>query len=158
MTQTVGEGISGNLSLKFSNVGTTNVNDRLWLDNISNVSVVPAGSGGPVAGSYADWASKNSVTGEASDDSNHDGVPNGIAYFMGVTGLATLPGPDASGTVAWPMSATFSGTHVVETSTDLVTWTSVSTQPTPAGGYLSYTLPKDAVGGKQFVRLVVTPN
>jgi len=143
---------TGNLSIIFRPVS-----GRPWLDKVSDVSV-STGSGGPVAGSYADWASKNSVTGEPSDDSNQDGVPNGIAYFMGVTGLATLPGPDANGTVAWPVSATFSGTHVVETSTDLVTWTAVSTQPTPAGGYLSYTLPKDAVGGKQFVRLVVTPN
>jgi hypothetical protein len=85
-------------------------------------------------------------------------VLNGVAYFMGVTGLATNPGPDASNTVAWPMSATYQGTFVVQTSTDLGTWTPADPQPTPSGGNLTYTLPPNAPGGKSFVRLLVTPN
>jgi len=114
-----------------------------------------SGSAGPAPGSYAAWAATNGIIGAANLDSNHDGVQNGIAYFMGVTGFVTLPRPNASGMIAWPMSATFSGTYAVQTSPNLATWTTVSTQA-PAGGFLSYTLP--AGQGRLFVRLVVTPN
>ena len=116
-------------------------------------------TGSPTGGSgttYADWASANGVTGTPGEDSNHDGVQNGIAYFMGATGLATNPVPDASNTITWPMSATFSGTYQVETSPDLATWTPVTPQPAPVGANLAYTLPSGA--DKRFVRLVVTPN
>ena len=152
MTQTITN--SGNLTLGF--YGTTGHGVNAWLDNISNVSV----TSGPAAGSYADWASANSVTGAVDGDSNYDGVPNGIAYFMGATGQATQPSLNPStNTVTWPMSATFSGTFVVETSTDLGTWTPAVTQPTRNGdGNLVFTLPPGAPGGKSFVRLVVTPN
>jgi hypothetical protein len=77
---------------------------------------------------------------------------------MGQTGssFTALPGLDASNTVSWPMSATYTGDYEVQTSPNLSTWTNVSPKPTPAGGNLTYTLPADA--GKLFVRLVVTPN
>ena len=110
------------------------------------------GSGGV---SYADWALANGVTGAPNEDSNNDGVANGIAYFMGETGIATNPGLDASNKVTWPMSATFSGSWQVQTSSDLSNWIAVDPQPTPAGGNLTYTLPPGL--GKQFVRLLVTP-
>ena len=110
-----------------------------------------------IAGSYDSWAAANGVTGGVSGDSNHDGLQNGIAYFMGVSGRATNPGLGASNTVTWPMSATFSGTFVVQTSPDLGTWTNVSPQPTRnENGNLVYTLLPGQ--GRQFVRLVVTPN
>ena len=109
-----------------------------------------------IAGSYDSWAGANGVTGGVSGDSNHDGLQNGIAYFMGVSGRATNPGLGASNTVTWPMSATFSGTFVVQTSPDLGTWTNVTPQPTRnVNGNLVYTLLPGQ--GKQFVRLVVTP-
>jgi autotransporter-associated beta strand protein len=109
---------------------------------------------------YADWATANSVTGGVDGDSNNDGVRNAVAYFMGVTGPATNPSLNpGTNTVTWPMSATFSGIFVVETSTDLGTWTPAATQPTRNGdGKLVFTLPPEAPGGKSFVRLVVTPN
>ena len=110
-----------------------------------------------IGGSYATWAANNGVIGEVNADSNRDGVQNGIAYFMGVTGPATNPGLSASNTVTWPMSAAFSGTFEVQTSPDLGTWTAASPQPTRNGdGNLVYTLLSGA--GKLFVRLVVTPN
>jgi len=112
---------------------------------------------GPAPGSYAAWAASNSVNGGVSGDSNRDGLQNGIAYFMGVSGPATNPGLSASNTVTWPMSAAFSGTFAVQTSPDLGTWTNVTPQPTRNGnGNLVYTLLPGA--GKLFVRLVVTPN
>ena len=118
-----------------------------------DVTGAPTGGGGTT---YADWAAANGVVGTPNEDSNHDGVQNGIAYFMGATGLATNPVPDASNTVTWPMSAAFSGTYQIETSPDLGTWTPVTPRPTPVGGYLTYTLPSGA--SKLFVRLVATPN
>lgn len=106
--------------------------------------------------SYADWANAN-VGGQAANlDFNNDGVPNGIAYFMGATGHATNPVPNASRTVTWPMSATFTGSYEVQTSSDLLNWAPASPQPSPAGGYLSYTLAPGS--GKHFVRLLVTPD
>jgi hypothetical protein len=149
LTKTIAN--SGALTLRFSNVS-----DRPWLDNISNISVTSGN--GPTPGSFADWALTNAPDQDPSEDYNNDGVLNGVAYFMGVTGLATNPGPDASNTVTWPMSATYQGTFVVQTSTDLGTWTPADPQPTPSGGNLTFTLPPNAPGGKSFVRLLVTPN
>jgi hypothetical protein len=145
---------AGNLSIKFSNVS-----GRPWLDNVSNVTL-QAGAG---SGSYASWATTNGVTGAVNADSNQDGVPNGIAYFMNATGRATLPGVVGS-TVTWtnggniPSSA-YGSRFVVQTSSDLVTWTPVSvTDPKLSNtvGSVSYTLPPDV--GKTFVRLSVTPD
>ena len=132
---------------------------RPWLDNVSNVTL-QAGAG---SGSYASWATTNSMTGAVNADSNQDGVPNGIAYFMNATGRATLPGVVGS-TVTWtnggniPSSA-YGSQFVVQTSSDLVTWTSVAgsdSKLSNTAGSISYNLPPGA--GKIFVRLVVTPN
>ncbi|MEI7957298.1 MAG: hypothetical protein WCJ66_19210, partial [Verrucomicrobiota bacterium] len=105
---------------------------------------------------YSDWATANGVTGGVSGDSNHDGVPNGVAYFMGLTGQATNPGLNTSNQVTWPVNPDYQGTYEVQISPDLSTWTAAVPQPTPAGGNLTYTLPSGL--GTQFVRLVVTPN
>ena len=148
---------SGNLSIGFQNL---NVNNTYYtsLDGVSDVIAIPA------VVSYAAWAATNSVTGGISDDSNHDGVSNGIAYFMGLTGSASMPGPGTGRKVTWtnggniPSSA-YGSKFVVQTSTDLVTWTPVAgVDPnlSNTAGSVSYTLPPSA--GKLFVRLVVTPN
>jgi len=142
---------TGNLSLSFRGVTSGG-----WLDKVSNISVT-TGSG-PTPGSFADWALTNAPGQDPDQDYNNDGVLNGVAYFMGVTGQATNPGLNASNTVIWPASGTFSGTYKVQTSPDLSTWTDVDPQPTPSGGNLTYTLPSDAPGGTSFVRLKVTPN
>ena len=107
---------------------------------------------------YASWADKNGVTGEPDGDSNHDGVQNGIAYFMDNAGVITNPSLNADNKVTWQMSATFSGSYEVQISTDLSDWQPAVPQPTRNGeGNLEYTLPSGAVGGKNFVRLLVTP-
>ena len=145
---------AGNLSIIFKPVS-----GRPWLDNISNVTL-QAGAG---SGTYASWAITNSVTDAVNADSNRDGVPNGIAYFMNATGRATLPGVVGS-KVTWtnggniPSSA-YGTQFVVQTSPNLVTWTPVSvTDPRLSNtvGSVSYTLPPGV--GKTFVRLAVTPN
>ena len=154
LTKTIPTAVTANLSLKFSNVS-----GKGWLDNISNVSVMSV----PVPATYASWATTNGVTGGVDGDPNHDGVQNGIAYFMGATGPATNPGITGN-TVTWtnggniPSSA-YGSQFVVQTSPDLVTWTPVAgsdSKLSNTAGSVSYSLPPGA--GKTFVRLVVTPN
>jgi autotransporter-associated beta strand protein len=118
----------------------------------------------PAAGGYTSWADANGATGQTKDlDHDGDGVKNGIEYFMGATGSTFTSNPaPVSGTVTWPMSATYTGTYgtdyEVQTSTDLVNWTQVpigtgdNTVTVTAGTSVVYDLP---TGGKNFVRLVV---
>ena len=105
---------------------------------------------------YQTWANAHAGGGTPSEDSNHDGVSNGIAYFMGATGLATNPGV-VNGKVNWPC-ANLAIPFAVEVSSDLSTWTAanpadIDTTSTP--GHVIYTLPTGAA--KKFCRLVVTP-
>jgi len=130
--------------------------------NYTTLSALAAGNF-VIAGSYASWASANNVIGEVNADSNHDGVQNGIAYFMNATGRAALPGIIGS-TVTWTnggniLDSAYSSQFVVQTSSDLVTWTPVAGRDAKlsnTASSVSYTLPTGA--GKLFVRLVVTPN
>jgi len=116
-----------------------------------------------IDGSYTSWASANNVIGEANADSNQDGVPNGIAYFMNATGRTALPGVIGS-TVTWTNggnipSSSYGSQFVVQTSSDLVTWTPVAgsdAKLSNTAGSVSYTLPPGAE--KLFTRLVVTLN
>jgi len=102
---------------------------------------------------YGSWATANAGGQTADQDYNHDGVANGIAYFMGATGVATLPGV-VNGKVAWPHSASATGiTYQVLTSTNLADWTDVTADAIDAGGFLTYTLPTG--DPKLFVRLEV---
>jgi hypothetical protein len=127
---------------------------------------------------YATWAAAQvpPVTGDPSEDSNNDGVANGVAYFMNKAGLATNAGINGSGQVTWPnggniASSAYGTQFVVQTSSDLQTWTNVdavdldtnsdyipgSAGPPsvpPVDGSLSYTL---TGASPQFVRLKVTP-
>jgi len=148
LTKTIAN--SGALTLRFSNVS-----DRPWLDNISNISVTSSGGG------YANWAPAG---GQApGEDYNNDGVQNGIAYFMNATGQATLPGL-IDNTVTWTnggnIPSTDYGTQfAVETSPDLENWTPVDVNDpnlSNTAGTVSYTLTPGL--DKQFARLAVTPN
>ena len=118
---------------------------------------------GPAAG-YTSWTSANGATGQTMDqDHDGDGVKNGIEYFMGQTGSTFTANPAAvSGTVTWPMGATYTGVYgtdyEVQYSTDLVNWTKANvgtgdnTVAVTAGTSVVYDMP---AGGKSFVRLVV---
>ncbi|MCF7673995.1 MAG: DUF5018 domain-containing protein [Akkermansiaceae bacterium] len=108
------------------------------------------------AGSYTAWADINAGGQTAEKDFNNDGVQNGIAYFMGVTGIATNPDV-VDGKVAWPHSADATGiTYRVLTSEDLGAWMDVTGNAIEDGGFLTYNLPK--ITQKLFVRLeVVAP-
>ena len=103
------------------------------------------------------------VTGGVDGDSNHDGVQNGIAYFMNDTGPIAHPGLNAGNKVTWTNGgnipkAAYGTRFVVQTSTNLVHWDEVpagDTQLSNLDGSVSYTLHPGA--GKVFVRLLVTP-
>ena len=127
------------------------------VDNLKFTSGTPA----PAEG-YSGWAIANGVTGDLNADSDNDGVPNGIEFFMGTAtvGITALPTPDASRTITWTKGATYAGTYgenadyVIETSTNLSGWT-----PVPVGNVtitssgVSFTLP--AGSDKIFTRLKV---
>ncbi|MCW1885251.1 autotransporter-associated beta strand repeat-containing protein [Luteolibacter flavescens] len=127
------------------------------VDNLKFTSGTPA----PVSG-FASWATANGVTGDMNADSDHDGVPNGIEYFMGTTGtgFTALPALDGNRTITWAKGAAYAGTYgenadyVIQTSGDLSTWTPVPVgNVTITGTGVSFTLP--AGSGKAFVRLKV---
>ena len=106
-----------------------------------------------VAG-YDTWATQHAGSQTAEKDYNNDGVQNGIAYFMGATGVATLPGI-VNGQIVWPHDATANGiTWKVMTSQDLQSWTDVTSDAVDVGGFVTYTPPKTTL--KRFVRLEVS--
>jgi len=112
---------------------------------------------------YSNWALANGVSGPANADSNHDGVQNGIAYFIRNAGRITSPGLDANHKVTWANghnvpSSEYGSTFWVETSVNLTDWVQV-----PVGdanlsntlGSVSYTLPVN--GARRYCRLAIAP-
>jgi hypothetical protein len=140
-----------------------NSNNTVTLDNV-RMETLPATTG------YVPWAATNGASNQPSEDTNNDGVANGVAYFMDKTGLATNPGINGSGQVTWPNGGNINSSeygpgkqYVVQTSSDLQNWLDVDvldldTNTDAVGlvdGSLSYTL---TGASPQFVRLKVTPN
>ncbi|MCX6867778.1 MAG: hypothetical protein NTV46_16480 [Verrucomicrobia bacterium] len=117
------------------------------------------------AAGYATWAGANGISPNPSDDTNNDGVANGVAYFMNATGLATNPGINGTTKqVTWPNGGKINsdqyGTQfVVQISSNLQTWTDVPATGDPnlsnLSGSVSYTL---TGASPSFARLKVTPN
>jgi len=113
---------------------------------------------GSALSGYSAWAGLHAggATAAASDDYNNDGVANGIAYFMGMDGLATNPGV-VNGKVTWPHVGTVASWEV-QVSNDLVTWAPAAAgdiDTTSSPGNVIYTLPTGAP--QKFCRLRVVP-
>ena len=115
--------------------------------------------------SYASWAATHAGGQGPGLDFDHDGVANGIEYFLNAPpGFTTLPVLDASRTIRWPnggnIPASDYGTRfVVQISDTLDSWSNVPAAQLTGnsdgpGGTLSYTLTGTA---PRFVRLKVTP-
>lgn len=136
-----------------------------------SVSIVSGGTGQQAVltsttGGYSSWALTH-VSGEAANlDTDKDGVANGVEYFMNsADGFTANPGI-VSGAITWPNggnipSSAYGTQFVVQTSSDLSTWTNVpsgslTTNSNGPSGSLTYTLPTGS--GTLFVRLKVTPN
>ena len=111
---------------------------------------------------YAAWAAANAPGESAAMDHDHDGVSNGIEYFMGQGGSSFTANPGVvNGKVSWPRGGNYGGTYgtdyMVQTSTDLILWTEVPITDTAHlnnGSPLEYTLPTGR--STIFVRLTVT--
>ena len=97
-------------------------------------------------------------------DTDHDGVSNGIEYFMNApSGVTVNPAPDATKTVTWANGGNIASSQYgiefeVETSADLSTWTPVASDDANLSNTsksVSYTV---TGSGKRFVRLKLTPN
>ena len=90
-------------------------------------------------------------------------MENGVEYFMGLSGSGFTANPGVVGnTVTWTKGGSYTGTYlnqfVVQTSSDLTTWTNAAAgtganQVNIVGNNVTYTLPSAA--GKTFVRLKV---
>ena len=129
-----------------------------YLDNFSLSVTAAAGAG------YAQWESGNGASGGAGADSNHNGVPNGIEYFMGGTALApaTLPPlVNTAGTWTWTLAydPAAAASYHFGVSADLASWTPLAPGDpklevlTSPGDAIRLTLPD----GMRFCRLVVAP-
>lgn len=127
---------------------------KVWTFN-ETTGTLTLGTGG-----FSSWADANAPGQTMAQDHDLDGVPNGIEYFMGLAGNAFTanPAPDAANKVSWPKGASYTGTYgtdyVVQTSTNLATWTDVPLAEVTNGNPLEYTIPKDAPA--RFTRLKVT--
>ncbi|MCX6876287.1 MAG: hypothetical protein NTW21_21140 [Verrucomicrobia bacterium] len=124
--------------------------------NNNGISAIQLIRGPYTASPYDTWAATNAGGQAANLDYNSDGVPNGVAYFMGMTGLATHSGVVA-GKVTWPRDPAAVATFMVQVSDNLSAWTDIL-PPDPSidetnPNQVTYTLP----GGdaRKFCRLVV---
>jgi autotransporter-associated beta strand protein len=107
-------------------------------------------------GGYVTWASSNAGGGAADADSDNDGVPNGVEYFMGVNtpGFTSNP-PIIDNEITWPKDNTVTdASYAVEYSTDLDQWTTATSGVTDSETTVKYTLPTRQ--SSYFVRLRVT--
>ncbi|MEO7098238.1 MAG: autotransporter-associated beta strand repeat-containing protein [Luteolibacter sp.] len=122
---------------------------------------------GPATPGYAGWAASHVGGAASNQDTDQDGVANGVEYFMNAaTGFTANPSVVVTGavrTVTWTNGGNIPATDyavqfVVQTSADLVNWTSVNSGDpnlSNTSGSVTYTI---TGSGKQFVRLKVTPN
>ncbi|GAA5124353.1 hypothetical protein GCM10023212_24070 [Luteolibacter yonseiensis] len=116
---------------------------------------------GSSSGGFSAWATANAPSQTLAQDHDGDGVPNGIEYFMGLSGSASTASPGIqAGKISWPKGAGYTGVYgtdfTVQTSTNLSVWTDVpvSDPNLSNAAPLQYTLP--AGSEKTFTRLKVT--
>ncbi|MCF7731601.1 MAG: autotransporter-associated beta strand repeat-containing protein [Akkermansiaceae bacterium] len=123
--------------------------DTYFTDTGTGTVTVSDGSG------YADWATLYAGGQTPGEDYNNDGVQNGIAYFMGMDGLATNPSV-VDGKVTWPSVGGVTSFEV-QVSDNLGTWVAAAPGDvdTSTPGLVIYTLPTGE--SKKFCRLTVTP-
>jgi hypothetical protein len=108
--------------------------------------------------SYAAWLSDKAPGQAADDDHDHDGVANGVEFFMGESGCGFTQTPAfAAGKITWPRNPAANATYGVKTSTDLIHWeTAPSGSVANKDNCVEYSLPEGST--RIFVRLEVLPN
>jgi hypothetical protein len=142
--------VDGTITFNGHSIAVAGFDCRLPLSGfqLADATAVPSG--------YAAWAGEFAGNGEANEDFNHDGVQNGIAYFMGMNGLTTHPGVIA-GKVTWPHVGAVASFEV-RVSDNLKDWVAADpgdVDTTSVPGFVIYTFPQ--VDPKKFCRLSVTP-
>ena len=109
---------------------------------------------------FAQWLTDNAPGQSIYDDHDGDGVPNGVEYFMGLSGSAFTanPAPDSNRKVSWTKGTNYAGVYgidyAVQTSTNLSDWTDVPVGQVSDGSTLEYIIPLDS--NARFTRLKVT--
>ncbi len=133
-----------------------------------SVNIVSGGAGQQAvltssASGYSSWAATNAGGQTADLDFDGDGVANGVEYFMNAAPGFTANPSLVGGAVTWTNGGNIApgeyGTQfVVQTSSDLSTWTDVpvGSLTTNTSSTLTYTLPGGP--GSSFVRLKVAAN
>ena len=111
-------GVSSANYVMFAKNGGTGTVDNFEL------SVAPAGG-------YANWASNNGASPDPREDSNHNGVPNGVEFFMGGTAASPAALPDLVNTAdtwTWtiPYDPSAAATYYFQVSANLQSWTPLS--------------------------------
>ncbi|MEI6653736.1 MAG: hypothetical protein WCP45_03130 [Verrucomicrobiota bacterium] len=103
---------------------------------------------------YAAWARDNADNEAANVDTDGDGVPNGVEYFMGEPHATFTPTPAVTNSkITWPHHAGANATYTIKTSTDLSHWESATVGVKDNGDSIEFTLPNGAT--RIFVRLEV---
>jgi hypothetical protein len=145
--------------------GTTYQVKILAVNSVGDGAPSAAVSGTPAAGtSYAAWAAANGASSDPLADSNHNGVSNGVEFFMGGTlaNPATLPPVvNTAGTWSWtiPYDPAALATYKFQVSDDLAAWQDVlpgdpSITVLTSPDRIQLTLAGPAA--KKFCRLLVT--
>ena len=142
---------------RINNEGGGNASSGTYIDGV----FLTQGAAFPT---YGSWSTANNVIGGPDQDSDNDGVLNGVEYFMNAAaGFTANPGL-VNNTVTWPNggnipSSAYGSRFVVQTSANLVNWTDVpgtgDANLVNTSSSVTYTL---TGSGKKFVRLKVTPN
>lgn len=111
-------------------------------------------------GGFSAWASANAPGQSPTMDHDRDGIPNGIEYFMGLSGSSPTanPTPAADRSIRWPIGPAYPGSYgtdfVIETSTNLSAWTTIPASEVTLGTHVIYQIPASTT--RTFVRLKVT--
>lgn len=148
-TTLTGLGIAPGASFTVTWVSTrgtgSDASKQIGIANVLIATSAPAG--------YSGWNGVNAGGQGPALDYDGDGVKNGVEYFFGATGSTFTANPQpVNGVVSFPYAGAPGATYKVWTSTNLTSWTDVTSSTTIQGGFLKYTLP---VGEKVFVRLEV---
>ena len=110
---------------------------------------------------FASWLIANAPGESAAQDRDHDGLPNGVEYFMGTAGNAFTTHPGiVAGAVSWPRAAsTTIAAFKVEVSSSLDTWENAdinyAANLSIGTSQVVFTMPSGPQ--KLFVRLNVAP-
>jgi autotransporter-associated beta strand protein len=149
----------------------TEISAGVWELPVSGAKWVFTTADGTLAysatGGFSAWALANAPGQTIDQDHDGDGVPNGVEFFMGLSGssFTANPAPDASThVISWPKGGSYTGIYgtdyVIQISSDLgivEDWADVPAgNVTIDGDSVDYDLDTAPNGVRKFARLAVT--